>query len=154
MGKRGGYILFETIVALGVLSVSIFTIYEGTRQALFLRDRAEDFTTAQFLLEQVVEKQLLQEEVKESKGKGRFKGEHRGFSYKWKITKVKVPLPPLPPKLPEESRARFMKQYKRFMGKLTVTVRWRRNGMPYKVVAENLIPPEQMWVPEEVEQQQ
>ncbi|MFP4499615.1 MAG: hypothetical protein ACLFTT_01320 [Candidatus Hydrogenedentota bacterium] len=154
MRKRGGYILFETIVALGVLSVSIFTIYQGTRQALFLRARAEDFTTAQFLLEQVLEKQLLQYQLTESRGRGRFPGADRRFSYTWEISKVEVPLPPLPQQLPEEARARFLEQYKRFMGKLSVVISWRRSGMDYEIKAEELMPPEQIWLPEAVQEQQ
>jgi hypothetical protein len=152
MHKRGGYILFETIVALGVLSVTIFTIYEGTRQALFLRARAEDFTIAQFLLKQVLEEKLLQYELTESSGRGDFPGEHRRYSYTWEVSRVEVPLPPLPRELPEESRAEFMRQYKKYMGKVTVVVSWRRSGMDYEIKAEELTSPEQLWTPEEAQQ--
>jgi hypothetical protein len=147
MRSARGYILFETVVALGILSVSIYTIHAGMRQALMLRARAQDFTIAQFLLEQAVETRLLQYELVESSGSDSFPAPHDRYFYTWAIEKVEVPLPPLPPQLTVEMSERFIKQYKRYMGRLSVTVEWRRHGIPYEIKGETLISPEKLWMP-------
>ena len=151
MRAQRGYILFETVVALGILSVSMYTIFAGMQQALMLRARAQDFTVAQFLIEQTMETQLLQYELVESRGSGSFPAPNDRFQYTWAVEKVEVPLPPLPAQLSQEMSEQFIKQYKKFMGRVTVTVSWRRRGLPYEIKGETLISPEKLWLPPEVE---
>lgn len=150
MRNRRGYILFETVVALGILSVSIYTIHAGMRQALMLRARAQDFTIAQFLLQHAMDTHLLQYELTEGRGEGTFPAPHNRYYYSWSIEPVEVPLPPLPQQLTLEMSERFIKQYKRFMGRIRVTVTWRRHGIPYEITGETLISPEHFWQPPEV----
>jgi hypothetical protein len=153
MRRSQGYILFETIVALGILSLSIYTIYEGMRQAMVLRMRAQDFTMAQFLMEDLIEERLLQPELRESAGQGQFPAPNERFSYEWKVSKLQVPLPSLPPMLPQDLRETYERQFRKYMGRVTVRVMWRRGGLPYDIKGETLIAPEQLWVPEPEEQQ-
>ena len=148
MRSRGGYILFETIVALGLLSVGMIGIYNAMNQALYMRARAQDFTTARFLLERVIADRELQPEVQESRGEGQFEGADAGFSYRWEITKVEVPTPPLPPMLPPDELQQLQKRFKRYMGRISAQVFWSRRGYDYEVSTETLIPPEIFWIPE------
>lgn len=153
MRVRHGYILFETIVAMGLLSIGMVAIYNSMGQAMFMRARAQDFTTARFLLEQVMSERELQPEVQASEGDGQFEGENARFSYRWEISKVEVPTPPLPPMLTPPERERFEKMFKRYMGKISVTVFWSRRGFDYEIAGETLIPPEKLWLPESEREQ-
>ncbi|HNR31426.1 MAG TPA: hypothetical protein PKI11_11105 [Candidatus Hydrogenedentes bacterium] len=149
MSRRAGYILFETVVAMGILSISLIVVYNGMNQALFLRSRAQDFTTARFLLQEVMAKRELELEMQPGSGQGTFEGEDARFQYRWEVSKVPVPVPPLPPALTEEERERFFKMFKKYMGKITVVVSWSRRGLDYEIKGETLIPPERLWLPEE-----
>lgn len=153
MRARQGYILFETIVAMGLLSVGMLAIYNSMNQAMFMRARAQDFTTARFLLEKVMAERELQPEVQASEGSGKFEGENAGFSYHWKISKIEVPTPPLPPILTPQEEERYRRMFKRYMGKVSVTVSWSRRGFDYEIKGETLIPPENLWLPQSEREQ-
>jgi len=146
--RRAGYILFETVVAMGLLSISLVVVYNGMNQGLFMRARAQDFTTAKFLLEKVIAEKELQLEMQPGSGEGQFEGDNERFRCRWEITKVPVPAPPLPPALTEEERERFYKMFKKYMGRIAVTVLWSRRGFDYEIAGETLIPPERLWLPE------
>lgn len=133
---------------MGLLSISVMVVYNGMNQALFLRSRAQDFTTAKFLLEKVIAEKELELEVQPGSGDGQFEGEDARFAYHWEISKVSVPVPLLPPALTEEDQERFRKMFKKYMGKIAVTVKWSRRGFDYEIVGETLIPPERLWLPE------
>lgn len=145
--RRGGYILFETVVAMAVLSLSMVAIHSAIRQAVLTRGQAQDYTTARFLLEKVTAEKELQPELAEGKEEGDFEGELSRFSYKWEISKVEVPMPPIPPDIPEEQRKSLEKMFKGYMGKLSVRISWTRAGQPFEVLGETLFKPEKLWLP-------
>lgn len=153
MGRARGYILFETIVALGLLSVSMVGIHNAVAQSLELRARAQDLTVARFLLEDVVAEREFEVEMRESSGTGSFEGEYSRFSYAWTITKIEVPVPPLPAGLPEEEYERLKKMFKKYMGKIHATISWERRGQHYEIAGETLTSPETLWVPESEREQ-
>lgn len=153
MRARHGYILFETIVALGLLSIGMLAIHNSMSQAMFMRARAQDFTTARFLLEEIMAERELPPEVQASTGEGQFDGENARFSYRWEISKIEVPTPPLPPMLTPQEREQFEKRFKRYMGKISVTVSWARRGFDYEMTGETLIPPERLWLPKSEREQ-
>ncbi len=144
-----GYIMVETVVAMGLLSIGMVTIQGAVRQAIITRGQAQDYTTARFLMEKVVADVELQPEVIEGKKSGNFKKPFNRFRYQWAITRVQVPLPPIPPELPGNFMEQFEKTYKGYMGKMTVTVFWTRAGHEFEAFSQTLLSPEQFWVPPE-----
>lgn len=149
--KRGGYILLETIVAMGVLSIGMVAIHGALRQAILTRGQAEDYTTARFLLEEVAAKKEVELELIEGSDRGRFPKPYSRFRYEWEIKKVEVPLPPVPPNLPPEVAAHVKEELEKnkFIGKLHVKIHWTRAGMPFDAVGETLLRPGQLWFPQE-----
>ena len=146
-GARG-YIFVETVVAMGLLSVSMLVIQGAVRQAIITRGQAQDFTTARFLLEEVMAERELQPEMPEGSGSGRFDPPNARFAYEWELSKVKVPRPQMPPDLSKDEIEQFKKMFKGYMGKLVATVRWSRAGQEREAVGETLLKPEQLWLPE------
>jgi len=142
-----GYILVETIVAMGLLSVSMMVIQGAIRQAIITRGQAEDYTTARFLMDQVTAKIELQPEMVEGSDSGSFSGEHKRFRYKWELTKVQVPKPAFPDDFEPRERKRLQRLFKGYMGKLQVVIRWSRAGHKFEAVGETLLSPEQLWIP-------
>ena len=51
-----GYVMVETVVAMGLLSVSMVAIHGAVRQTVIARGQAQDYTIARFLLEEIVAK--------------------------------------------------------------------------------------------------
>ena len=91
MRRRAGYILVETVVAMGVLSISMLIIHQDIRQAIMTRGQAQDFTTARFLLEKVFAEHMEQSLLREESDSGRFPPPHQRFAYEWTISKVEMP---------------------------------------------------------------
>lgn len=147
MKRRAGYILVETIVSLGLLSVGMIVIQSAIRQAILTRGQAEDYTRARFLLEQIVSEKLIQPELMESKGQGEFKENLSRFSYEWEIGKAEIPRPVIPPTIPPEQRKQLEKEFKGWMGKLHVRISWSRAGIPFEISGDTLFKPEQLWQP-------
>lgn len=145
--RRAGYILVETIVSMGLLSIGMVAIQGGIRQAIITRGQAQDFTTARFLMEQVAGEKQIQIELVESKGEGHFEGDLSRFAYEWEISKVEIPKPEITGEVPPEMRQRLEQEFKGYMGKLRVRIRWTRAGMPFEAVGETLLKPEQLWQP-------
>lgn len=168
-----GYILFEAMIALTVLSVSIYVIQDGIRQAVIARGHAQDFTQARFLMEDMVNRLQLQPVFKEENKSGRFRGKYNRFSWSYTITKVDLPVPPPPPTRttpynqpggqPQQGPQNlnyprfpgYQREYAEgelelpvpFLGKIEATVSWTRSGMPFEVKAQTLFAPERMWLP-------
>lgn len=153
MRRRAGYILVETVVAMGVLSISMLIIHQDIRQAIMTRGQAQDFTTARFLLEKVFAEHMEQSLLREESDSGRFPPPHQRFAYEWTISKVEMPMPELPQDLPgENDEARLEKlreMYKGYMGKLRIHILWTRSGQEREAIVETLFPPEKLWVPED-----
>lgn len=146
---RAGYIFVETLVAMGILSVSGIVIQESLRQAISARAQAQDFTTARFLLEKVAGERVLKFQQPEGRGEGRFPEPYERFSYEWDYRKVDVPLPALPAYLELHERLMFEELYVDYMGMLRVYIRWSRGGADFEVCGETLLVPELLWLPED-----
>ncbi|MBI2431510.1 MAG: prepilin-type N-terminal cleavage/methylation domain-containing protein [Candidatus Hydrogenedentes bacterium] len=142
-----GYILVETLVAMALLSVCMLVIYNSLRDAALMRGLAEDYTTARFLLEQVATEHELQPEVVEGSGSGAFPVPDHRFSYSWQLTRVPVPMLDIPPQVTPEQQAQLDKGFKKFMGRLSVRIRWDRAGTAHEVTGETLLQPGQLWTP-------
>lgn len=149
MRATAGYILFESLVAMGLLSICMLAIYTSMRESALTRGLAEDYTTARFLMEQVALDQEIQIQVAEGEGSGGFEAPDDRFSYAWKISKVEVPMEALPMNLPENQRRDMEEKVKRFLGKLAVTIHWARAGVDHSVTGETLLRPGQLWMPVE-----
>lgn len=142
-----GYIFFETVVAMALLSISMVAIHAAMRQGILARGQAQDYTTARFLLEKVMAEKELQPEMVEDSGRGRFPGEYDRFSYEWEVTKIEIPRPEIPPRLPPEQFKAAEDLFREYMGKITVKISWSRAGHDFEAVGETLIPPIQLWQP-------
>ncbi len=147
--RRAGYIFVETVVAMGVLSLSTLVIQGALRQAILTRAQVQDYTTARFLLEQVAGEQALLFQQPEGSGSGQCPEPYQDFSYEWKIERVDVPLPERVASLPPEARVHFEENFVDYMGKLTVRVTWKRGGADFEALGETLLRPELLWLPEE-----
>ena len=147
MRVKDGYILLESIVSMGLLSICMLAIYGGMRDATLMRGLSEDFTTARFLLEEKALEHELQPELVEGSGSGQFPSPHERFTYDWEISRVEIPIPPPPPGLTDEQVLAYLMQFVRFQGKLSVTVRWQRAGFEQEITAETLLRPGQLWEP-------
>jgi hypothetical protein len=147
--RRSGYILVETVVSLGLLSISIVGIHESLRQAIMVRARAQDYSVARVLMEQLAAEVAMQPEMQQSTRSGNFPPPYDRFAWEWKYARVEVPMPPIPPEFDEE-RARQMRQmFKGAMGKLRVRVHWMRGGDHFELTGETLFKPEHLWLPEQ-----
>ena len=142
-----GYILFEALIALTVLSISIYVIQEGIRQAIIARGHAQDYTQARFLIEDMVNRLQLQPLFHEESKSGRFPGKHTRFSWSYTISSVNLPTPQPPPDRPAVRPGQEMQLPVPFLGKIEATIRWTRSGLPFEVSAQTLFAPERLWIP-------
>lgn len=150
MRRSKGYIFVETVIAMGVLSISTLVIQGGLRQAILTRGQAQDYTTARFLMEKVAGKQALLFQQPEGQGSGAFDPPFNRFAYEWKLERMEVPRPDLPATLDPMQRQMFEENFVDYMGKLTVRIIWHRAGLDFESVGETLLRPELIWVPEEM----
>jgi len=147
-GSIQGYIFVETVVAMGLLSISMLVIQGAVRQAILTRGQAQDYTTARFLMQQTAAEVEIQPELTESSDQGAFAAPYDRFSYAWELTKVDVPKPEIPADIPEGKRKQLEDMFKGYMGKLVVRISWSRAGFEDEAVGETLLKPEQLWQPE------
>ena len=155
MQQRRGYILIETIVAMALLSVSMIVIQQSLHQAILVRGRIMDFSTARLLLKEQTAAVEIQHEVPVTKKFGRFPPPYERFSWEWEMSKLSVPRPELPDWIVEDKRKSLKKMFKPYMGKLRVTIKWERGGEPFEITGHTLVKPEHLWLPEaEIEQMQ
>ena len=146
--KRAGYIFVETVVAMGVLSISVLVVQAALRQGILTRAQAQDYTTARFLLEQVAGEQALLFQQPEGSGSGDFDAPYDNYHFEWNIEKVDIPIPEAVGTLPPEQREEFEKRIVDHMGKLTVRITWRRGGAEMEALGETLLRPDLFWMPE------
>jgi hypothetical protein len=149
--KTYGYMLLETVVAMALLSVGMVAIQGGLRQAIIVRGQARDATMARHILEQVIGKIELQDRLVESQGTGKGEAELSRFSWTWKISKIELPPPPIPPELPPQAQKELELRSK-YVPKIQATVTWQRNGRPFKETAQTLWNPSKLFVPKEQQQ--
>lgn len=149
MGRsvKGGYILLETLIAMGILGMSMIGIHRSVSEALFVQGRTRDFSRANFLMEQMVNEIAARPQMVVSGEQGTFKDYPR-FSYDCAYTKVIVPTPTDRPQgMTQIEFDRISEQFTGYMGKLTVSIYWNRGGQPFSRTAETLFKPEHLWVP-------
>ncbi len=141
-----GYILVEALVAMTLLSAGMIAIHGGVRQTLFIRGQARDYTQARFLLENVIAELDLQPEHVMGSKSGSFGGEYSRFGWKWTISRIDLPTPPIPPDVPPEDIKKLNKSY---LAKVRATVTWTRSGHRFEETAETLLAPERLFIPQE-----
>lgn len=144
-----GYIFFETMVALAVLSVSAVVIQGAMRQAIAARGLAQDYTDARFLLEKIAAEHALRFQQPEGSGSGRFDPPFDRFSYEWELARVDVPMPVIPADVPPEIVMEVERSFHDYMGKLTVRIFWSRAGVERDATGETLLRTELLWQPPE-----
>ena len=146
MKPRQGYILFEAVAALAVLSIGVAGIQQGFRQALLFRATAEDYTRAACLIDQLFAEVETQPLLVEMTEEGQFPAPNARFSWSKKIELAAVPLQGLPPEFPADIRTQFEVD-SGVLGRVTVTVKWTRLGETFERAAVTLLPPGRMWRP-------
>jgi hypothetical protein len=147
--SRFGYIFVETVVAMGLLSMSALVIQSALRQAMITRAQAQDLTTARFLLEKLSGERILLFKQPEGEGSGHFPAPFEKYRYEWTLERVDIPKPPLPPMLDPEQMNMLEDAYVEFMGKLTVRIQWRRGGADFEALGESLVGDDILWTPED-----
>lgn len=141
--RRRGYILFEAVMALAVLCISLVALQSGMRQAIFVRGQARDYTEVRFLMENIFAKLNMQPQHVEGSNSGRFRGSK--YRWEWEISKLELPVPPMPMSAPPDVDVRPLPVG--HMAKIRVTVSWERRGRKFEETAETLWPPERLWLP-------
>jgi hypothetical protein len=154
MRARAGYVLLEAIGALAVLSVGIFGVHQAMRQAILTRGQARDYTQARFLLEDVMGELTLRPVLQLESRSGAGEDDLARFNWRYTVSKVDLPegsyRPPASPDdvyIPTAFRPRPPVRY---LGRISVTVTWTRQGRPFDATAETLVPGERLYVPEEL----
>ena len=145
--KPPGYILFETLAALTVLSVGAVAVNRALYEVMLTRALARDYTQVRFLLEELTAAPELKFQVVESVEQGRFGGDLARFEWVRTIERAPIPLPELPSDLPEYLREE-LEERQAYCGKVSVTVRWTRAGQTFERTAVTLIPPSRIWLPD------
>ncbi len=159
---RGGYILFEAIAALAVLSIGLFGVQAAIRQATITRAQAVDFTCARFLLEQVMSEAEIQPRLLPGETEGQFSGEFERFRWKREIreTAFRGPDVPMPPedtaavnapgagRVPPVTERPRMKYKVPTLGVARVTIMWERAGRSFEASAETVFNPDKLISPQ------
>jgi len=154
--KPRGYILFETIAALAVFSASILVIQAAFQRAIATRALAQDYTQVRFLIDQKMAELELQPQLVEGEESGNFEGDLARFSYRWKVTKITLPEPPIPPDIPPEQQ-QDLKLKVNYLTKREVTISWSRGKdekgkkEEHKITVSTIWDPEKLFVPKEEE---
>ncbi|MBI2425217.1 MAG: type II secretion system protein [Candidatus Hydrogenedentes bacterium] len=142
-----GYILVETVVAMAILAVSSVALQRSVQTAIQARGLAQDYITVRFLFNQLLSEIEMQPVLKEQRRQGKFKGINERFSYVWIVKRVPVPVPEIPSTVKPEVRQQIETQFKKYMGRVQITISWSRAGLKQEVISETLISPERMWLP-------
>jgi type II secretory pathway pseudopilin PulG len=144
--RRGGYILVEAVVAMAVLSITAVSVQRAVQTAIVARGLAQDYTTAQFLLEGIAADRALEPRIVSGEvHSDTFPPPHERFSYSWGLEKVEIPLPQVSSKSTVVS-APLPSGIPTCLGKLHIEIAWTRGGEPFSVVAETLVSPERIWI--------
>ena len=147
MNRLRGYILVEAVTAMAVLSITAVAVQRAVHTAVLARGLAQDYTTAQFLLERLAADQSLQPRIAAGEThEGVLPPPHERFSYRWSLEKVDIPMPEPPPGLAPAQRAALTSGLLSCMGKLHIEVTWNRGGEPFSADGETLLSPDRIWV--------
>ncbi len=147
MNRLRGYILVEAVTAMAVLSITAVAVQRSVHTAVLARGLAQDYTTAQFLLDRLAADQSLQPRIAAGEiHEGIFPPPHDRFSYRWSLENVDIPMPEPPLGLAPEQRAALISGLLSYMGKLRIEVTWTRGGEPFSADGETLLSPDRVWV--------
>jgi len=148
MRRRSGYILFEAVMAMGLLSIGVVSIQAALRQAIVTRAQARDITEARFFLERVISTIELQPQLVEGTDSGVFTEEGGRFRWKSEVTRVDIPQPEIPPDLGEllEDDAKLKVKY---LVRIQATVMWKRFGRDYEETFKTLWVSDKLYVPKD-----
>ncbi len=147
--KTYGYILFEVLFSLALLSMAGITLQYALQQAILTRGQAQDYTTARFLLNKIISEIELKPQLVQEEKEDKFPPPYDRFSYKWKVSKLEIPMPDLPSNLPPPVRENLEKIFKDYMTKVDVSIMWHRAGMKFEIDSQTLYQPEKLWLPPE-----
>ncbi len=147
--NQSGYILFEATLALVLLTVGAYSVHGVIRQAVLTRGQAQDYTSAKFLLEQLVADVEFQPLVMPEKHEGRFEGEYERFSWSTEVNKIEIPKPegplislggggPDPAELKLQSPA---------LAHVIAKITWQRGGRTFTETMETLFDYKKLWIP-------
>lgn len=149
--KRRGYILVETITAMAILSITAITAQRAIQVAIQARGLAQDYATAQLLLENLVADQSLQPRISLGAHEaGTFPAPYERFQYVWHLDPASIPFPEIPPGLPPGQVAAAEQSFIRYMGRLQVSITWSRAGQAMEIEGDTLLHPGQVWIPPEM----
>ena len=146
--NQNGYILFEATLALVLLTVGAYSVHGVIRQAILTRGQAQDYTTAKFLLEQVIADVEFQPVITPERQEGRFEGEYDRFSWSAEVNKIEIPKPegplislggggPDPGELKLQSPA---------LAHVVATITWQRGGRTFTETMETLFDYKKLWI--------
>lgn len=133
---------------MGLLSLSMLAINGALRQAILVKGQAQDYTQARFLLEEQIAKVEIQRELSVVENSGRGSGDLARFRWQYRVAKIMLPEPELPPDISPE-RMREMKLRAPYLAKITATVFWSRGGVEHEETLETLWAPDKLWIPPE-----
>ncbi len=142
--RKRGYILVEALVAMTVLSIAGFVIHRSISEAIMMRGYARDYTQARFLVEKVVADLDVQPLLKLRSESGSFDGRFSRFRYEWTVSRITLPLPPIPPKLKPEKKPKLPIAQ---LGKISASVTWTRSGKTYSETVETLFDARRLFDP-------
>ncbi len=144
--RHRGYILIETLTAMAILSITALTVQRAIQVAIQARGLAQDYTTAQFLLENLVADQTLQPRIAiGTVDSGTFPPPNERFQYAWSLDEVAVPLPALDVQMSVARDETVEQRFLNYMGKLQVEISWSRGGQALNIAGETLLSPDQAW---------
>lgn len=138
----GGYILFEAILAIVLLSAGAVVVQRAMGQALIVRGQGQDFTQVRFLLEDLVAELEIQPLLRAGTERGTFPGVLSRFSWERQVSRAKIPGLPTPSK-----KNPGLKPTVRYLTRIRATVKWTRAGQPFEETLETLLDQERLYVP-------
>lgn len=150
-GNQNGYILFEATLALVLLTVGAYAVHGVIRQAVLTRGQAQDYTSAKFLLEQLIADVEFQPFVTPETHEGRFEDEFDRFSWSTEVRKIEIPKPegPLDELGGAAPDAGELKLQSPALAHVRAMVTWQRGGQTFTETMETLFDYKKLWIPPE-----
>ncbi len=150
MNRRNrGYILLEATVAMVILSLGAVTVHSVLRQGVLTRGQAQDYASAQFLMDELLSEVDLRPALQAESQQGVFDEYAGRFSYRYTIRKVAVPYPEPKSSRDPKKRPQGVPPERAFMVHVHADVQWTRGGEPFLVSRETLYGPDRYFQPSE-----
>ncbi|PCJ62454.1 MAG: hypothetical protein COA73_06390 [Candidatus Hydrogenedentota bacterium] len=149
--RSRGYILIEATVAMVILSMGAVTVHSVLRQGVLTRGQAQDYTSAQFVMDELIAKIELLPALETGTKEGVFDEYGGRFSYRYTIRKVNVPFPKPIPHPTQKNRIVGIPESKSFLVHVHADVFWSRGGVPFQASRETLYGPGRYFQPVEDE---